>query len=170
MAVRSGANRYENVYRLAMCNNCEQETTIMKTEEPKKKLCNGCDTWKELEAFHINHAKKDGRESQCKDCRNKTKQINKSRMKAAETEFMDQKNDPAPVTHPVDAAPQSVSLPMVMPAHDFSMQYTLTLDFSEYPYLLENLKKDAFKQFRTTENHLLSILDGHLKMVDYLTA
>ncbi len=141
----------------------------MKNEEPKKKLCNGCDTWKELEAFHINHAKKDGRESQCKDCRNKTKQIHKSRMKAAETEFMEQKQNASPFDAPIVI---DSSEPSFSPEFDpyLSTQYVLSLDFSEYPYLLENLKKDAKNWFRTTEYHLLAILDEHLKLVASLSA
>lgn len=35
------------------------------------KVCNGCHEEKNLESFGLNRSKKDGRQTQCKDCRNK---------------------------------------------------------------------------------------------------
>lgn len=54
------------------------------------------------------------------------------------------------------------------PREDFTERLTITLDFSDHVYLLEGLKKQAQKSYRTPENQLFSVLDRYLKSYDVL--
>lgn len=154
--------------------------------QPKKKLCNGCDTWKELVHFHVNNSKKDGHESQCKVCRTKGKKsINaKPQVEAVQT--------PPPVDNPIpdiilgDIPRMSEKeFTEIIEEHmktsidkqndkqidkqtEETKVYTLTIDFSDHTYLYEILIKESFLRFRTPEKQVMAILDRVFDYADYM--
>jgi hypothetical protein len=107
-----------------------------------------------LDNFHKASKGKLGRQAECKDCRRKLAKAVFEKKKAAKGGSKREVKMPSPNTSPATAR-SAVTSEIIVPARD---QYSLTLDFSGIPEIMEKLRARAKEQLREVEKQALYIL------------
>lgn len=147
LSIRACILRQQDRYLRAGCQACEQGARIMQ----ETITCKKCGMDKPKEDFYANphNVRNGGVDTICKECRLKAQ-----RDKTLRRKIEQQVQSSAPESPQTPPAPEQESA--VVPAR--LSGWCITLDFSDFPDVLEQLGQQARQEIRSTEGQALYIL------------